>query len=112
MIQILEPERWPELAEIFAREFHSSLPHAGRSQILADVDEDGKINGFVVTEILLRVGLIHTPGRKLSSMLHHIEANMLPDSGVIAIAHSDKFEKFCKDFKMREIPGVVYRRDF
>jgi hypothetical protein len=111
-IQILDPERWEELREIFAKEFNSDLPHKGKSAIIAEVDENGEIQGFLVTETLIRVGLIHNPGNKAKGMFSWLLKNMLPDSAVIAIASSKEFEPLCEAFKMRRIDGVVYRRDF
>jgi len=111
MIQILEENRWEELREIFAKEFKSDLPHKGRSSIIADIDEDGEIKGFLVTEVLLRVGLIHNPGKKANEMFSWLLKNMIPDSAVIAIAHSG-YESLCELFDMRPVEGKVYRRDF
>jgi hypothetical protein len=111
-IEILPFERWEELREIFAKEFNSDLPHKGRATILADIDENGEINGFLVTEVLLRVGLIHNPGNKAKAMFSWLLKNMLPDSAVIAIASSKEYEPLCETFGMREIEGKVFRRDF
>jgi hypothetical protein len=112
MIQILEENRWEELREIFARDFKSDLPHRGRSTIIADIDEDGEIKGFLVTEVLLRVGLIHNPGNKAREMFSWLLKNMIPDSAVIAIAHSDAYDSLCELFKMQRVEGSIYRRDF
>jgi hypothetical protein len=112
MIQILEENRWEELREIFAREFKSDLPHKGRSSIIADIDEDGEIKGFLVTEVLLRVGLVHNPGNKAKGLFSWLLKNMIPDSAVIAIASSKEYEPLCELFDMRPIEGKVYRRDF
>lgn len=112
MIRVLEQERWEELREIFAKEFNSDLPHKGRSSIIADIDENGEIQGFFVTEVLLRVGLIHNPGNKAKAMFSWLLKNMIPDSAVLAIASSKEFEPLCEAFKMRRLDGVVYRRDF
>lgn len=111
-IEILPEERWPELREIFAREFNSDLPHKGRSKIIADIGENGEIQGFLVTEVLIRVGLVHSPGNKAKRMFSWLLRNMLPDSAVIAIASSERFDSLCKRFQMREIEGKVFRRDF
>jgi hypothetical protein len=112
MIQVLPESRWPELTDIFAREFNASLPHSGRAQILADVDEEGNILGFVVTEILVRVGQIYKIGNKGYEMLRHLERHMLRDSAVVAISSSPDFDSLCEKFGMRRVEGTVFRRDF
>jgi len=112
MIEILPEERWPELKDIFEKEFNSALPHKGRSSIIADIGENGEINGFILTEVQLRIGCIHAPGKKAIKMLRWLEKNMLPDSIVTVIASSERFNSLCEKFKMRRLDGVVYRRDF
>lgn len=111
-VQVLDESRWPELRDIFAREFNSDLPNKGRATILADIDESGEIKGFLVTEVLLRVGLIHNPGNKAREMFSWLLKNMIRNSAVIAIASSEEYEPLCEAFEMRPIEGKVFRRDF
>lgn len=111
MIQELPKERWPELTEIFAREFDAILPDP-TSTILADVDEDGTIKGFMVVEFLWRLGQIWQTGGKTREMFDQVDLNMPPGNSVIAIASEPRFEGLCKMYGMRQIEGTIYRKDF
>lgn len=111
MIQILPKERWPELTAIFRREFDSELPHPSAT-ILADVDEEGEILGFLVLEFLARIGQIYQTGPKSRLMLEFFDEQVRPGNSVIAIASEPRFEGLCKSFGMREVEGKVFRKDF
>lgn len=111
MIQILPTERWPELTEIFQREFDAVLPDPSAS-ILADVDEDGEIKGFLVLEFLARVGQIYNPGNKSREMLEFFNKQIPPGNSVIAFADEPRFEGLCEKFGMYKIETAVYRKDF
>ena len=113
MIQILPKERWDELAEIFYREFEGSyLPHRERSTIIADVDDEtNEIRGFIVSEVLVRIGQIYRTGDSLREMFGLLETSMPTDVGVIVIADQPRYEMLAQNYDMREIPGKIYRRD-
>lgn len=111
MIQILPKERWPELAEIFRTEFDAVLPDDSAT-ILADVDDEGEITGFLVLEFLARIGQIHTPGANSRLMLDFFNEQVRPGNSVIAIADQPRFERLCESYGMRKVEGVVYRKDF
>jgi hypothetical protein len=112
MIDMLPKERWHELEEIFKVEFDAILPHQS-SQIIADVDDEtGEIKGFLVTELLIRVGQIHKPGNSGRAMFQWMLERMPRDVAVIAIASSERFESLCEAFQMRPVEGKVFRRDF
>lgn len=113
MIEILPQERWGELAEIFDREFEGSdLPHAERSTIIAETDDEtGEIKGFVVSEVLVRIGQIYNTGDKTREMFELLETSMPRDVGVIVIADQERYEQLAAYYRMRHVPGKVYRRD-
>jgi hypothetical protein len=111
MIEMFPEERWPELTEIFVREFNSTLPHKGRAYILADVVE-GEIKAFVVVEMLLRVGQVYSTGGSARRLLKQVEDNMPPNTAVIAIASEPRYESLFEKFKMYKFEGALYRRDF
>ena len=112
MIQILPRERWPELAEIFKTEFEGSDLPGESAMILAEVDETGAVQGFMVCEALARVGQIWRSGPHTREMLKWLEGQIPPGTPVIAIASEERFEGLCRAFQMREVPGKVFRRDF
>lgn len=112
MLEKLSEDRWPELAPIFKREFNAELPHSGKSDILADIGEDGEIRGFVVMEFLGRIGQIWNSGTSSRAMFEHFNSEIPPGNSVIAIASEPRFEKLCESFGMRRVEGVVYRKDF
>jgi hypothetical protein len=111
MIKILPQERWPELADIFRKEFDAELPHP-TATIFAELDDDNQIVGFLVVEFLARVGQIYQTGASTRSMLELVESQISPGNAVIAIAHEPRFERLCESWNMRPVEGQVYRRDF
>jgi hypothetical protein len=110
-ITILPRERWDELKQIFDSEFDSALPHAN-STIIADVDELGRIKGFIVAETLIRVGQIYNSADKTREMFERLIESMPEDTGVIVIADQRRYERLALIFGMRHVPGKIYRRDF
>lgn len=111
MIQILPQERWSELADIFRTEFDSELPQPSAT-ILADVDADGTIMGFLVLEFLARIGQIYQTGKNSRLMFDFWNDQIRPGHSVIAIASEPRFEKLCESYDMRKIEGTVWRKDF
>jgi hypothetical protein len=113
MIELLPQERWPELADVFRREFDAELPHP-TAQILADIDEnDGTtIKGFVVMEFIGRIGQVWQTGGRSREMLERFNTTIPPGNSVIAIADKPRFEGLCRAFGMRELEGKVFRKDF
>ena len=111
MLEILPHERWHELEEIFRTEFDATLPNK-TSSILADIDETGKIHGFVVLEFIGRIGQIYQGGARSREMFDFFDKQIPSGNSVIAIAHEPRFEKLCESFGMRKVEGVVYRKDY
>lgn len=111
MIEILPKDRWPELEEIFRREFDSYLPN-DKSDILADIDENGNITGFVVLEFMCRIGQIYNTGTSSREMLEFFNKQIPHGNTVIAIASEPRFEGICQKFGMYRVDGTVYRKDF
>jgi len=113
MIEMLPKERWPELKKIFEREFQSALPHQESAQIIAEIDEEtGEIKGFLVTEVLIRVGQIYQPRNKGRALFNWMLERMPKGAAVIAIASSRRFRPLCEMFEMHPVEGEVWRRDF
>lgn len=115
-IELLPTDRWQELSEIFDREFDSALPTTGRANIIAALDDAGKIKGFLVAEMLIRVGLIHI-GEGESPMLakkliKYVESNIPRGCSVVTFASEPRFESLIKKFGCREVEGKIFRRDF
>lgn len=111
MLKILPHERWHELEDIFRTEFDATLPNATAS-ILADIDEDGKIHGFVVLEFIGRIGQIYQGGARSREMFDFFDKQIPPGNSVIAIASEPRFEALCEKYGMRKVEGTVYRKDF
>lgn len=113
MIEILPEERWGELEEIFDKIFDAALPDKGKAHIIASVD-NGEIRGFLVAEMLLRVGQIWTDESDTMmprKLINYLTGN-LKNTSVIVIASDARFEKMLKHLDMREMEGKVFRRDF
>ena len=111
MLELLPEDRWPELTEIFKREFDTDLPAYGKSDILAEV-VDGEVRGFMVMEFLGRLGQIWHTGNQTRAMFEAFQNMIPPGNSVIAIPCEPRFEKICERFGMRREKGVVYRKDF
>lgn len=111
MLQILDKSRWPELTDVFKKEFDSSLPH-DTATILAEIDDAGEIGGFVVMEYLGRIGQIYNGGKDSRAMFNFFDKEIPPGNSVIAIASDARFEGLCEKFGMLRVEGVVYRKDF
>lgn len=113
MIDMLPKERWGELKKIFETEFGAALPHLESAQIIADIDDEtDEINGFLVTEVMVRVGQIYQPRNRGRALFNWMLERMPKGAAVIAIASSPRFEGLCKLFGMRPVDGKVFRRDF
>jgi hypothetical protein len=115
MIGVLEEERWPELREIFEKDWDSGLPNKGRANIIAEFDEDGNIRSFVVAEMVMRIGQIHSENGAPRKLFRWLEEHMPRDNTVIVVADEPRFEKLCELLKMRPLVEErvqVFRRDF
>lgn len=111
MLQELPQERWHELADIFKAEFNAELPHP-TATILAELDEHGNIDKFVVMEWIGRIGQIYNGANKSRAMFDWFNDQIPPGNSVIAIASEPRFEGLCQKFGMRKVEGVCYRKDF
>jgi hypothetical protein len=111
MITLLPPERWPELEAIMAETFNAVLPDADKATIIADLDGDGGIRGFVIVDLMVRVGQIYSRGSSPRQMMSFIERGIRPGTTVIALADEPRFEGLCEKFGMREVPGKLFWLD-
>jgi hypothetical protein len=113
MIAMLPKERWPELKEIFEREFDAALPHRESARIVADIDDDtGEVKAFVVAEGMIRIGQVYQPKNNGRKLFQYLLDHMLPGAAVIVIASSKRFQPLCELFQMHAVEGKVFRRDF
>jgi hypothetical protein len=113
MIKLLPEDRWPELADIFRDAFEGSeLPTAGQAIIPAEIDDEtGEIRAFVVLEQVFRVGQVWSNGGKPWDLFKYLEANVQSGT-VIGITDEVRHETVFRRFKMREVEGRLFRRDF
>lgn len=111
MLEILPQERWPELTDIFRREFNAGLPSPSAT-ILAELDEQGKVDKFMVVEFVGRIGQIWQTGKKSREMFKFFDSQIPHGFSVCTIADTPRLERLCKLFGMRKEEGVAYRKDF
>lgn len=112
MLEKLPEERWEELTDIFQQEFGASLPHRGKSDILADVDENGEIHGFVVLQFVGLIGQIWNSGKRSRAMLNFFNNEIPPGNTVITIADEPRLQRLSESYGMRRLTGAVFRKDF
>ena len=120
MIKLLNGVEREVLAPIYEKEFDSYLPDEKQAHIIASV-ENGKIEGFLTIERLIRVGLISVNPKlrntlKSAQVMKHLikyAVESIPKGeSVITIASDAKFESLFKRLGMREEEGKVFRLDF
>jgi hypothetical protein len=112
MLQILPESRWDELRDVFRTEFDADLPHKGKSDILADIDENGKVTGFIVLQFVAHIGQIWNTGTKSRMMLEFFNKQIPPGNTVITIADTPRLKSIAERFGMRREEGEVFRKDF
>lgn len=114
MIQILPENRWDEISSILD-EADSALPTPGQANILFKESESGKIQGFVIVEMLLRVGQMYvekTTANVPREFISYLENHIPKGSSVVVIASNERYEGLCRKLNMVEVKGKLFRRDF
>jgi hypothetical protein len=114
-IDLLPKKRWSEIKETVEKLFDAELPDEQRANVIAATDDAGNVQGFIICEILIRVGQIYggTDSENLPKQMIDYALNNIPKgSSVVVIASEERFESMCQKFGMREIPGKIFRRDF
>ena len=112
MIALLPEERWHELEEIISDEFDSLLPNKGKANIIADFDDDGRIQSFLIAEHLLRLGQLHSEGNYPRELMRWTLSNIPPDTSVIAIASQPRYGRLYERLHFSPVEGQIYRREF
>lgn len=110
-----------KLADVFENEFDGSLvPHAEQAHIVA-ITENGEVQAFVVSEVLIRVGMIWVKPEMrntvkssgwLKKLVRYIARSIPQGSSAIVIDSDDENGTLLKRLGLREIKGQVYRMDF
>lgn len=111
MITLLPVERWHEIEEILADKFDSISPDPSNAKIVADFDSEGNIKGFLIVEMFLRVGQIHSDGGSPGAMLRYVDESIPTGTTIVAIATDERFERLCSQYGMREVEGKIFRLD-
>jgi hypothetical protein len=117
MIKLLTDEEKEKLFPIFLSEFSSLIPE--QSNIVA-IEEDGEVVAFVLSEVLIRVGLLYVKpelrGTQRSAslskrLIRYLFQRIPKNSSVITIASESKYNSLFEKIGMREEAGTVYRLD-
>lgn len=116
MIELLPPERWPELEAIFADEWGACLPDPNHATILVEVD-DGELIGFCILETLVRPGNFfvtprHRGNGTVKRLIEYVRDRAAKSGrSFVTFADEPRFEKLFKQLQMRPI-GTAWRKDF
>lgn len=116
MIQLLPPERWPELEAIFADEWDACLPHPDHAAIVVET-EDEELIGFCIIETLIRPGNFfvsprHRGNGTVRRLIDYVRQRAASsERSFIALADEPRYEKLFKSLGMRPV-GTGWRKDF
>jgi hypothetical protein len=115
-IELLPPESWPKLDDIFRENWNAALPDPNHGNIIVEMDDDELI-GFCMTESLVRVGNFYTVpkhrgnGTTLRLIRKVQQSARNSQRSFVAFADEERYERLFQRLHMREV-GVAYRKDF
>lgn len=119
MIKLLNQHERQILKTVFEKGFDSVLPDEHQANIAAWV-EGGSVKGFLMSEVLIRVGLLWThpqvrntaKGARIVKSLAAYTRDSIPQgASVIAIASDERYKPLFAKMGMREEEGTIYRID-
>jgi len=116
MIQLLPPERWPELEAIFADEWQAVLPNPEHAMIVVEV-EDEELIQFCIVETLVRPGNFfvsprHRGRAKVRRLIEYVrEKAQQSGRSFVTFADEPRFERLFQRLQMRPV-GTAWRKDF
>lgn len=121
MIELLDAAERLKLADVFENEFDGSLvPNAEQAHIAAVV-EGGEVKAFIVSEVLIRVGMIWVKPEMrntaksaswLKKLVRYVTRSIPHGSSAIVIDSDGENKTLLKRLGLRDVEGQVYRMDF
>jgi hypothetical protein len=116
VIRLLTSAERETLRPIYETEFNSELPPEQQANIVG-VIENEKIEAFVTTEVLLRVGLLwvspeaEKPSSLIRDLTRHLIVSIPKGSSVVALTTTGVHERFFSHLGFYKCDGTLYRTD-